>query len=80
VEKAHYSAMVRDTGARKDAGVSKLQLSRLLGVDRKTLAIYEVAPERIGTLRRAAFALAYGALRLAVDACVLARMIIRRGR
>lgn len=71
---------MRDTTARKDVGVSKLRLSRLLGVDRKTLTIYEAAPERIGALRRAAFTLAYGALRVAFDACHLARMVIRRGR
>ncbi len=59
-------------------GVSKLRLSRLLGVDRKTLTLYEIAPERIGDVRRAAFGVAYGALRLVGEVMALARLVIRR--
>lgn len=63
---------------RKSVGVSKVRLAKLLGVDRATLSIYEVTPERVGPVRRAAFSVAYGALRLIVDVMALARMVIRR--
>jgi hypothetical protein len=69
---------VRDADARKSVGVSKVRLAKLLGVDRATLSIYEVAPERIGTVRRAAFGVAYGALRLVGDVMALASLVIRR--
>ncbi len=59
--------------------MSKLRLSQLLGVDRKTLDIYELAPERVGPTRRAAFRVAYGALRLVADVMALARLVIQRG-
>lgn len=71
---------VSDTSGREGLGLSKLRLSQLLGVDRKTLGIYELAPERIGAVRRAAFGFAYGSLRLAAEACSLARMVIHRGK
>lgn len=71
---------MKDDEARKSVGVSKLRLSRLLGVDRNTLSIYEAAPERIGALRRAAFGFAYAVLRLAADGIALARLAIRRGK
>lgn len=63
---------------RRAVGVSKLRLSRLLGVDRHTLDIYELAPDRVGSVRRAAFAVAYGSLRLVADVMALARLVIRR--
>ena len=59
-------------------GVSKLRLSQLLGVDRKTLDVYETMPERVGHVRRAAFGFVYGAMRLLGDAIALARRVIRR--
>ena len=58
--------------------MSKLRLSRLLGVDRKTLDIFESMPERVGSVRRAAFTVAYGSLRLVADVMALARLVIRR--
>ncbi len=70
---------MRDTTARADLGLSKFRLAELLGCDRKTLTIYEHAPSRVGLLRRAAFAVAYGALRMAVDGIALARLALRKG-
>jgi hypothetical protein len=71
---------VESEKVRKSVGVSKVRLAKLLGVDRATLSIYELAPERVGPLRRAAFAVAYGALQLIVNVMALARMVIRRGK
>ena len=78
-ENAHLPGTVEHEKVRKSVGVSKVRLARMLGVDRATLSIYELAPERVGPLRRAAFSVAYSALRLVSDVMTLARMVIRRG-